>query len=160
MPASRFKIDGFAAVAFVLRILAALFSVAQPSQAFLGIFSDTAALTPDNGAVRFPAADLANGKAHFYAVQSGNKQIRIFAVKTTDGRIRTAFDACDVCFPEKKGYRQEGDFMVCANCGRRFHVSMVGEVHGGCNPAPLASSVEGNDVRIAMADIDAGARFF
>ncbi|MYL83903.1 DUF2318 domain-containing protein [Desulfovibrio aerotolerans] len=140
--------------------LAALLAGAQPSHALLGLFSSTASLTPSDGAVSLPLADLSDGKAHFYAVAAGGKEVRFFAVKTADGKVRTALDACDVCYPEKKGYRQEGDFMLCTNCGRRFHLTMVGEVRGGCNPSPLASEVVGESVRIKLADIAAGAAYF
>ncbi|KHK01582.1 DUF2318 domain-containing protein [Desulfovibrio sp. TomC] len=140
--------------------LALLLAWAQPSHALLGLFSGPTSLTPVNGSVSFPLADLQDGKAHFYAVAAGGKEVRFFAVKTADGRVRTALDACDVCYPEKKGYRQEGDFVVCTNCGRRFHMTMVGDVRGGCNPSPLASTVEGDAVRINLGDIAAGAAFF
>ena len=140
--------------------LALLLACAQPSHALLGLFSGPTSLAPASGAVSFPLADLQDGKAHFYTVAAGGKDVRFFALKTADGRVRTAFDACDVCYPEKKGYRQDGDFMVCTNCGRRFHVTMVGEVRGGCNPSPLASHVEGDAVRINLGGIAAGAAFF
>jgi uncharacterized membrane protein len=146
-------------VAAVL-VLASLVALPGTSDALLGFFSDTTTLTPKDEAVAVPLADLADGKAHFYVVAAGGKQVKFFAVKTPDGKVRTAFDACDVCFPEKKGYRQEGEFMVCINCGRRFHVSKVGEVHGGCNPAPLAAEPAGDNLRVTMAALTAGASFF
>ncbi len=149
----------FAALAVVLA-LTVLLATPEPSAAFLGLFSDTATLTPKDNAVSIPLADVADGKAHFYAVAAEGKQVRFFVVKTADGRVRTAFDACDVCFPEKKGYKQEGEFVVCTNCGRRFHMNRVGDVHGGCNPAPLASEVSGENLRVAMPALAAGASYF
>uniref|UniRef100_I2Q202 Putative membrane protein n=1 Tax=Desulfovibrio sp. U5L TaxID=596152 RepID=I2Q202_9BACT len=143
-----------------LLALTLLLAAPEPSAAFLGLFSDTTSLTPKDNAVTVPLADVADGKAHFYAVTAEGKQVRFFVVKTPDGRVRTAFDACDVCYPEKKGYKQDGEFMVCTNCGRRFHVTRVGDVHGGCNPAPLASEVAGDSLRVALPTLAAGASFF
>ncbi|MEA4857996.1 MAG: DUF2318 domain-containing protein [Solidesulfovibrio sp.] len=140
--------------------LAALFSLPEPAGALLGLFSDTKTLSPTGDTVTIPLAEVSDGKAHFYALTAGGKEVRFFAVKTADGKVRTAFDACDVCYPEKKGYRQEGEFMVCVNCGRRFHVSKIGEVHGGCNPAPLASAVDGDGLRLSMAALTAGVTYF
>lgn len=140
--------------------LAALLAAAEPSPAFLGLFSDTRSLTPQGDAVTIPLAEITDGKAHFYTVTADGRPVRFFVVKTPDGRVRAAFDACDVCFPEKKGYRQDGEFMVCTNCGRRFHGTMVGEVHGGCNPAPLAAETAGDTLRVAMAALTAGASYF
>ncbi|WP_300161951.1 DUF2318 domain-containing protein [Solidesulfovibrio sp.] len=150
---------GLALLALALA-LAGLFSLPAPAEALLGLFSDVKTLSPKDDAVTIPLAEVSDGKAHFYTVSAGGKEIRFFAVKSPDGKVRTAFDACDVCFPEKKGYRQEGEFMVCVNCGRRFHASKIGEIHGGCNPAPLAAETAGESLRITMASLAAGGRFF
>lgn len=143
-----------------LAVLAVVFVAAGPGHALLGFASGPTSLKPADGVVSFPAADLADGKAHFCTVDAAGKEVRFFAVKTKDGRVRTALDACDVCYPEKKGYRQEGDFMLCINCGRRFHMNMVGDQRGGCNPSPLASEVAGENVRVKMADLAVGAAYF
>lgn len=151
--------SGVAALALFLA-LAAVCGLPAPASALFGMFSDTKTLSPQGDAVAIPLADVSDGKAHFYVVSAGGKEIKFFAVKSPDGKVRTAFDACDVCFPEKKGYRQDGEFMVCVNCSRRFHVSKIGEVHGGCNPAPLAAEATGDTIRVPMAALNAGARFF
>jgi len=142
-----------------LGLLAAL-ALVVPARAFLGFSSGPQALTPKDGQVSVSTTDLADGKARFFTVAAGKTDIRFFVVQSPDGRVRAAFDACDVCFPEGKGYRQEGENMVCVNCGRRFHVSMVGEVHGGCNPAPLPITAADGTAVIRLADIEAGASFF
>jgi uncharacterized membrane protein len=36
----------------------------------------------------------------------------------------------------------------------RFASAKINEVKGGCNPAPLTRTIEGDKVVIAMADID------
>ena len=74
--------------------------------------------------------------------------------------IRAAFNACDVCYLDKKGYRQEGDDMVCNNCGQRFPSELINEVRGGCNPSPLVRTIEGDEVVIRVDDILSGARYF
>jgi uncharacterized membrane protein len=74
--------------------------------------------------------------------------------------IRAAYDACDVCWPAGKGYYQDGDDMVCRNCGRRFASVLLNEVQGGCNPAPLTRHVDNGQVVIRIEDILAGKRYF
>jgi uncharacterized membrane protein len=86
--------------------------------------------------------------------------VRYFVLKSSDGVLRAAFDACDVCWPENKGYFQRGDYMVCRNCGRKFASIKVNEVKGGCNPAPLERSVVGEKLVIQMKDIELGKRYF
>jgi uncharacterized membrane protein len=90
----------------------------------------------------------------------GKLTIRYFVLKSSDGIIRAAFDACDVCWPAGKGYYQEGDNMVCRNCGRRFASVQVNEVKGGCNPAPLNRTLENGNLVIKIKDIQEGRQYF
>jgi uncharacterized membrane protein len=101
-----------------------------------------------------------DGRAQHFSYTHGSLQIRYFVLKSSDGVVRAAFDACDVCWPAGKGYYQEGDAMVCRNCGRRFASVLVNEVKGGCNPAPLVRTIENGQVVIRIGDIVAGSRFF
>ena len=110
--------------------------------------------------VTFPASLFEDGKARHFEHVSGNFTIKYFILKSSDGIIRAAFDACDVCWPAGKGYYQEGDFMVCRNCGRRFASIRVNEVKGGCNPAPLNRKVENEKIIIEVKDILDGIEYF
>lgn len=110
--------------------------------------------------VSFPASLFEDGKARHFEHVSGNLNIKYFILKSSDGVIRAAFDACDVCWPAGKGYFQEGDYMVCRNCGRRFKSVLVNEVKGGCNPAPLNRNMENGKVVILVKDILEGRQYF
>ncbi len=101
-----------------------------------------------------------DGVARHFHYQDQERIIRYFILKSADGVIRAAFDACDVCWPANKGYFQDGDFMVCRNCGRRFASVRVNEVKGGCNPAPLRRTVENNRVILQVQDILEGNSYF
>jgi uncharacterized membrane protein len=114
----------------------------------------------ENGLVRIPVQTINDGKAHYFTFKAGGKKINFFVLKSRDGIIRAAFDACDVCYPEKKGYSQLGDFMNCINCGQRFHSSKINVLEGGCNPAPLRRTNNGEYLVIAVADIFSGSRYF
>jgi uncharacterized membrane protein len=110
--------------------------------------------------VRLPVAQFDDGKARHFDYKHGKLTIRYFVIKSADGVLRAAFDACDVCWPAGKGYAQEGDVMVCRNCGRRFASVSVNEVKGGCNPAPLERRVENGMLVIRVSDILEGKTFF
>lgn len=112
------------------------------------------------GLVSYPVSLFDDGKARHFDFQDGNKNIRYFVIKSSDGVVRAAFDACDVCWPAGKGYYQEGDAMVCRNCGRKFASNLVNEVQGGCNPAPLKRKVENGMLVIHPNDIRNGAGYF
>jgi uncharacterized membrane protein len=110
--------------------------------------------------VSFPVSLFEDGKARHFEHPAGKLTIRYFILKSSDGVIRAAFDACDVCWPAGKGYFQEGDHMVCRNCGRRFASVLVNEVKGGCNPAPLNRTVADGQVIILVKDILEGKQYF
>lgn len=76
--------------------------------------------------------------AQFYPVEIDNTRLEVIAVKAPDGTIRTAFNTCQVCYSSGKGYyKQEGDKLVCQNCGNRFKMDQVEVQSGGCNPDPI-----------------------
>lgn len=111
--------------------------------------------TPINGRLEIPLASISDGKAHHFKVQaSDGVMVTFFVLKSSDGVIRAAIDACDVCYRAGKGYEQSGDEMVCQNCGMRFASVKINEIKGGCNPAPLTRTIEGEKLVIAMNDID------
>lgn len=118
-------------------------------------------VSPDpNGTIRFAAADFNDGKARFYRLKSQTGPVDFFVVRSHDGVIRSAFDTCDVCYKALKGYRQEGDEMVCNNCDQRFRTDLINVVKGGCNPAPLRRQQVGDSIVIAAADVVQGAWYF
>lgn len=116
--------------------------------------------TGDGQMISIPAATFADGKAHHYEYKNGRHPIRYFVLKSSDGVIRAAFDACDVCWPAGKGYFQSGDNMVCRNCGQKFASVLVNEIRGGCNPAPLTRRMEGGNVVIQVENILEGQPYF
>ncbi len=146
---------------FRVFLLAALvLTAAAPASAFLGMFAKHEEVRAENGRVTIPVDRVSDGKAHYFRFQDGGTELKFFVLKSSDGVIRAAFDACDVCFREKKGYSQDKDFMVCNNCGMKFHSSRINEVAGGCNPSPLKRSVEGDAVVVAVSDLVAGKGYF
>lgn len=99
-------------------------------------------------------------EAKFYEAMVGEVPVRFFVMMSSDGVIRSALDACDTCAHTLKGYRQEGDFMVCNNCDQRFPSTMINVVRGGCNPVPLNNETYDGELRIRVADIQQCIRYF
>jgi hypothetical protein len=114
----------------------------------------------EEGAVQLPLATFDDDKAHYYTYMHKDQPIEFFILKSKDGIVRAAFNACDVCFAAKKGYRQDGDVMVCNNCGRRFPTNQINVVQGGCNPSPLQRTIVGDSLVIQIEDIADGLRYF
>lgn len=136
----------------VLVSLSIIFSL-SPAQAFFGGKFKT--LKPSDGSVYIPIDKVNDGKAHYFKVRADDGiMVNFFVVQSGDGVIRAAVDSCDVCYRSGKGYVQEGDVMVCTNCGRKFVTDRINEVRGGCNPAPLAREIQGDNLVISMNDIN------
>jgi uncharacterized membrane protein len=111
--------------------------------------------------VIYPVKTFQNGDARYYSHPVGNGvTIKYLVLKSSDGVIRAAFDACDVCWREGKGYAQKGDYMICRNCGRRFASVRINDVQGGCNPAPLTRTIKGDKVVLQVKDILEGGKYF
>ena len=97
-------------------------------------------LEPQGSVVQIPLAELQPLQASFYKITLDGTEIRFFAVKGADGHIRTALDACDVCYKERKGYQQQGDVMLCRNCNLTFPIDRIGPSFvGGCTPPPAVA---------------------
>jgi uncharacterized membrane protein len=140
---------------FLVALVTAAFGFAIPG------VSKFEKVKPVNGVVTIPVAKVSDGSAHYYRLVDGGKDLNFFIVKGSDGVVHTAFDACDVCFKEKKGYVQAGDQMTCKNCNQKFAIARIGAASGGgCNPSHLPAKVDAKSVSIGVADLKAGARFF
>ena len=147
-----------AAIGVVLIAGGAIFYIFQGGGGITATAS--APVASNNTFVSFPISLFDDGKARHFEHVDGNMTIRYFILKSSDGVIRAAFDACDVCWPAGKGYYQDGDVMVCRNCGRRFASVLVNEVQGGCNPAPLNRNLENDKLIIQIKDIQQGRQYF
>jgi uncharacterized membrane protein len=110
--------------------------------------------------VTIPVASVNDGKAHFFTYDAGGTTVKYFVLSDGDGKVRAALDACEVCYPQRKGYQQEGDTMVCNNCGQVFPAKDINVITGGCNPIPLKRSVSGDTLTITVDSIEAGAQYF
>jgi uncharacterized membrane protein len=113
-----------------------------------------------NGKVVLAAAQFKDGKARFYAYDTGGTQVKYFVVSDPSGKLHVALDACEVCYPKKLGYKQVGQFMQCNNCGKKFKTTQLDVETGGCNPVPVVSTVTGGNVVIETSSLDSGVKYF
>jgi hypothetical protein len=106
-------------------------------------------------ALQIPTAEVTT-EAKWYPYDSDGVEIRFFAVRSNDNEIHVAFDACDVCYEEKKGYRQEGIQMTCNNCDKTFPIKAIGSenMKGGCWPSYLPMSIEDDYIIIKISDLE------
>lgn len=114
----------------------------------------------NNGIVAIPVAKVNDGRAHFFTYREAGRATHFFVLRSQDGEIRAALDACDVCYQAGKGYRQEGNQMICINCKMAFRSDRINEVQGGCNPAPLQRSLRDGHLLLSAAELSRLAWYF
>lgn len=110
-----------------------------------------------NGSVSIPQSEVSDGELHRYAVMTDSKEVRFLLFKRPDGKIATVLDACQICGPV--GFYKSGSQIICKNCSAPVNAQSVGQA-GGCNPIPLKSSVNGDQIVILQADLSASAARF
>lgn len=154
----RLPLVAIAGVALLL-LGTVIFTIARPSTTAAP--AQQAAASQPGGDIALDAATLDDGQARFYRYTSQTgREIRFFVMMSRDGVVRAAFDTCDVCYRERKGYRQAGDAMVCNNCGQSFPSDRINELRGGCNPAPLERNLVGGQVILRAAALEQGNPYF
>lgn len=110
--------------------------------------------------VRIPLAEVSSTVKQ-YSYDAGGKQVKYLVVLGSDGKPRTAFDACEVC-GGRKGYRQRGKDVICNNCGRYFSIDDLGTKNrgGGCWPGYLPHTIDGDEIVIKETDLYGGRKYF
>jgi len=110
---------------------------------------------------RIPVSEVSTS-AKWYTYDSDGLKVRYFLVKGTDGKIHLGTDACDVCYKNKKGYKQDGNVLTCINCEKTFAINNLGveNLSGGCWPSYIPMKIENNNVIIQKTDLDAKQYLF
>lgn len=113
-----------------------------------------------DGYLAIPIADLSQ-TASFYKADLDGTEVELVALKDSKGNLRTAFNACQVCYSSGRGYYvQDGDYLVCQNCGNSFTIDQVGIASGGCNPWPILDfdrTVTNDEIQISYDVLKATA---
>jgi hypothetical protein len=119
-----------------------------------------APVAAENGEVKVQLSALQGSTASYFVYHANGKDVKFFVLKASDGTVRTALDACTACNHAKLGYRQNGEAMVCNNCGMSFRSTDVGHITGGCSPIPLENSQDGTTLTVKAKDLEAGVQYF
>src|SRR5579885_3421340 len=106
------------------------------------------------GQVSIPITQVSDGDLHRYEARENGQEVRFWLYKKPDGKIATAFDACEIC--GSVGFYKTSNGVVCKNCAAPINGQTVGQP-GGCNPIPLKATVTDTAVVISEADVAAGS---
>ena len=122
------------------------FTVSTSSEDYVPVAPD------ENNNLIISKADITE-TATYYNYQSGDTTVQLIGIASEDGEKHLAFNTCQSCSPSPRAfYKQEGDKLICQNCGFDFTAEDVGAVAGGCNPMPIEELTENDDSFIVPAD--------
>ncbi len=95
----------------------------------------------------------------FYSLRHKDKKIDFFVVKT-NGEVQSYFDACAKCYPERLGYRVDGQHVVCKKCDVRYSIESLKTGIGSCYPIILKGKTEGDKYIIDKKSVIEGEKYF
>jgi uncharacterized membrane protein len=117
----------------------------------------------EDGDVVIQIADITD-KASFYEYDVDGTPVGLFAVKASDGTIRTALNTCQVCNGSPYAYfEQSEDKVQCQNCGNMFNLDMIEQERGGCNPVPISDgdkTADDKEIIIPASYLNENAQYF
>ncbi|MGA6955111.1 MAG: Fe-S-containing protein [Candidatus Acidiferrales bacterium] len=105
-------------------------------------------LIAQDNLVRVPLSQLTDSSLHFYTANVNGTVIRFLVIHKQNGDYAVALDACQIC--GTAGYRQEGQTVICRNCGASIYIPSIGQ-SGGCNPISVKSRVAGGEVIVDLS---------
>lgn len=117
---------------------------------------------PDRaGEVTIDVGDLQKEEVRFFRfLNAGNQEVRFFVARDRAGTVHSAFDANEICYKMKRGYRHEDGWMVCNKCDKAFRVTSVNEGGGGCSPVPVPHHLDSERLVLHEEDLLRGWRYF
>jgi high-affinity iron transporter len=128
------------------------------------IYSRTAhAMTPpervsiQNGIAEVPTRLVTDHNLHHIVINVNGTDVRLIAILDASGTVRAGLDACMIC--GHQGYYQDGQNVICRNCGAVIYVPTIGQA-GGCNPIHIDYVIEGDQLQISQAALVAAAKYF
>jgi high-affinity iron transporter len=116
--------------------------------------SEATSVVFDGGKATVSVDGMQPAELRRYTTMLNGKPVRFLIYKKPNGKLVTVMDACEIC--GGVGYYNGAQGLTCKNCNAPVNGQTVGE-GGGCNPIPLASSIDGSKVTISQTDLEHGA---
>lgn len=107
------------------------------------------------GNITIPAETVTQS-ARFYNYDADGVTVQLVTLRDKGGDVHIAFNTCQSCSPSPMAYySQDGEVMMCNNCGFTFEPEQVGITHGGCNPWPVEGvSVSTDEITVRADSLD------
>ncbi|MGO8814665.1 MAG: Fe-S-containing protein [Terriglobia bacterium] len=147
------KLASTAASLLVIVLISAQFIYSRTAHAM----SPPERVSLQNGEALIPTGVLSDHDLHHFVIDVGGTDVRLIAILDSSGTVRAGLDACMIC--GHQGYYQDGQNVICRNCGAVIYVPTIGQA-GGCNPIHIDYVIEGDKLHIGSAALDGAAKTF
>ncbi|MDR1117861.1 MAG: DUF2318 domain-containing protein [Bifidobacteriaceae bacterium] len=105
-----------------------------------------------------PLELIDDGHLHRFAYQTAEGvEVRFIVIKKNGVAYGVGLDACEVCGPT--GYYERDGKIVCRLCDVIMNIATIG-FKGGCNPIPLEYTLDGGNLVVQVAHLEASATVF
>ena len=143
------KLASTAASLLVIVLISAQFIYSRTAHAM----SPPERVSLQNGEALIPTGVLSDHDLHHFVIDVGGTDVRLIAILDSSGTVRAGLDACMIC--GHQGYYQDGQNVICRNCGAVIYVPTIGQA-GGCNPIHIDYVIEGDKLHIALGSSGRG----
>ena len=118
-------------------------------------------LPVEEGVVKVDLAGISNSSGLFFTyLSSSGRNVDYFVYRNSAGTPNVVLDACRTCYRWRKGYRLDGDHVVCIKCDMRFSLDSLDEGTGSCIPIHVDAAVSDGSMAIPSAELEEGSKFF
>ncbi|MDR1616011.1 MAG: Fe-S-containing protein [Syntrophomonadaceae bacterium] len=141
-----------AAVVFCYILAVLCLTVVKTYEAREVVLSPVEPMNITGGEITIPSANINDGHLHrFMYTASDGTEVRFIVIKKNETAYGVGLDACDICGPT--GYYERKDEVICKLCDVVMNKSTIG-FKGGCNPVPLAYTMENGNMVIQTAHLE------
>ncbi len=113
-----------------------------------------------DGSVHLDVGALGRSQVRFYRyLNAGNQEVLFLVARDAAGDLQVAFDASENDFKLRRGFRQQGDWLINNKCDTAVRLEEVNQ-GGGCRPVPLRFRVDGSQLVLTESALLEGWRLF
>ncbi len=109
-------------------------------------------ITSMDGEIAISLDNINDGRLHrFSYIASDGTEVRFIIIKKNEAAFGVGLDACNICGPT--GYYEHDGKVICKLCGVAINISTIG-FQGGCNPVPLAYTIQDGHMLVQGQDLE------
>lgn len=113
-----------------------------------------------DGSVHLNVGALGPSQVRFFRyLNAGNQEVLFLVARDPGGNLQVAFDASENDYKLRRGFRQQGDWLINNKCETAVRLEDVNQ-GGGCRPVPIRFRLDGDQLVLTESALLEGWRLF